>query len=270
MKRITESRNPRSTNLDKLSALEAVQLMNAEEAEVLNALNAASKTLANAAERVADAFLKGGTIFYVGSGTSGRLAALDAAEMPPTFGTSPHQFVAILAGGETAFGKANEGAEDEVEGALESLKAKNLNPNDVLIGIAASGETPYVLGAIRYAKSLGVWTCGIANNPESSLLNEADLGILLNTGPEVLTGSTRLKAGTAQKLALNRISTVAMVLAGRVRENLMIEVKATNEKLRKRSVRIVQELTSLSAEEAETKLREHSWSIRAVLDALGG
>jgi N-acetylmuramic acid 6-phosphate etherase len=261
----TESRNPRSTNLDKMSALEIVELMTDEESVVVDALRAASAGLALAATKAAEAFQHGARVIYVGAGTSGRIAVMDAAEMPPTFGIGPDRFVAVMAGGDSSERRAVEKAEDDPDAAGKELTKLGLNRSDVVIGVAASGRTPFVLGAIKHARSYNIWTCGIACNPGAPLIEAADLGILLDTGPEVLTGSTRLKAGTAQKLALNRISTVAMVLSGKVVSNLMVDVRASNEKLRERCVSIVCELTSLSESEARRALEKSDWSIRAVL-----
>lgn len=249
-----------------MSALEIVRLMDEEEMAVLRAMQSAEQHLARAAEMAAESFKNGGRVLYVGAGTSGRIATMDAAEMPPTFGIEPDRFIAIHAGGTDAAGKAVEDAEDNPHAAIEALNAIEVGRMDVVIGIAASGRTPFVLSAVRHARQKGVWTCGIANNPGTPLLESADLGILLDTGPEVLTGSTRLKAGTAQKLALNRISTAAMVLSGKVIENLMVDVKAKNQKLKERCARIVRELTPVTEDEAWTLLEHNEWSIRKVLE----
>lgn len=262
----TEARNPRSFGLDKMNSREVVRLMNEEEAIVIRALQQVEADLAIAAERAAQAFLCGGRIIYVGSGTSGRVAIMDAAEMPPTFGLEPGVFVAIVSGGSAAEGVAQEDAEDDDVAAITALNELRLTPVDILIGIAASGKTPFVLSAIRHARAKGLWTCGIVNNPKTPIELDADLGIVLKTGPEVLTGSTRLKAGTAQKMALNRISTAAMVMSGKVIQNLMVDVKAKNGKLRERCVRIVRELISVTDDEAKELLEKADWNIRAVLD----
>ncbi|MFN8220376.1 MAG: N-acetylmuramic acid 6-phosphate etherase [Fimbriimonadales bacterium] len=264
----TESRNPRSIGLDRMSAREIVRLMNEEEMAVIRALQHAEEPLAEAALRVAEAFQAGGKIIYVGSGTSGRVAAMDAAEMPPTFGLDPDRFVAIVSGGTEAHSKARENAEDDEHEAISIINDLGLERRDVLIGIAASGNTPFVVAAVAHAKQKGVWTCGIANNKGTRLLREADLGILLDTGPEVLTGSTRLKAGTAQKLALNRISTASMVLSGKTISNLMVDVKANNRKLRERCCRIVQDLTQATFDEAWEALEKHNWSVRQAVAIL--
>lgn len=251
-----------------MSAREVVRLMNEEEGAVMRAMQAAEGALAVVVEHAAEAFQRDGRIVYVGAGTSGRVATMDAAEMPPTFGVDPDRFVAIIAGGTDASGKAVEDAEDDIHAIVTALNEIRLNPKDILIGIAASGSTPFVLSAIHHAQQKGVWTAGIANNANSAILRDADHPVLLDTGPEVLTGSTRLKAGTAQKLALNRISTGAMVLSGKVVENLMVDVKAKNQKLKDRCARIVCELSTATRDEAWDLLEENEWSIRKVLDVL--
>ncbi|MBS1707196.1 MAG: N-acetylmuramic acid 6-phosphate etherase [Armatimonadetes bacterium] len=262
----TEARNPRSIGLDKMSAREIVRLMDEEEHAVLRALEAAEPQIAQAIERAAEAFREGGRVIYVGAGTSGRVATMDAAEMPPTFGVEPDRFVALVAGGPTAGQQAVEDAEDSDHAAIEDLNELKLTQKDIVIGIAASGKTPYVLAAMHHARQKGLWTAGIANNRVGPLLQAVDLPILLETGPEVLTGSTRLKAGTSQKLALNRISTGAMVLNGKVIENLMVDVKAKNQKLKERCVRIVRELSPVTEDEAWKMLETNDWSVRQVLD----
>jgi len=264
----TEGRNPRSIGLDRMSAKEIVHLMNEEEQAVIRAMQAAEEPLAECIERVAAAFRGGFRTIYVGAGTSGRIATMDAAEMPPTFGIEADRFVALHAGGNQATTTAVEDAEDSDHAAISDLNQLDPQRGDVVIGLAASGRTPYVLAAIRHARQKGMWTCGIANNKSAPLLVEADLGILLETGPEVLTGSTRLKAGTAQKLALNRISTGAMVLSGKVIENLMVDVKAKNVKLKERCARIVRDLTTATEDEARAALESHDWNVRAVLSEL--
>jgi len=264
----TESRNPRSFGLDKMSSREIVRLMNEEEAIVLRALQAAEDSIALAIDRVAEAFVRGGRVIYLGSGTSGRIATMDAAEMPPTFGVEPDRFVALVSGGFVASARAVEDAEDDPHQAVVALNELRVDNRDVVIGLAASGTTPFVLGGIRHARQKGIWTCGVANNKGAPLLEIADHPILLDTGPEVLTGSTRLKAGTAQKLVLNRISTGAMVRAGKVIENLMVDVKAKNQKLKERCARIVKELAPVTYDEAYELLEKHQWSIRKVLDGL--
>jgi len=264
----TEARNPRSYGLDRMTAKEIMRLMNEEEETVFRVVSHAEDLLAVVTAHVAEAYAAGGRIVYLGAGTSGRLAISDAAEMPPTFGVDPDRFIALVAGGGGAATGAIEDAEDDEYAAAQALNDLRLNRRDVVIGLAASGRTPFVVSGIRHARQKGAWTCGIANNRATPLLEEADLGILLETGPEVLTGSTRLKAGTAQKLALNRISTGAMVLAGKVMENLMVDVKAKNQKLKDRCVRIVVELTTATADEAKSALEDSQWSVRGAVRAL--
>jgi N-acetylmuramic acid 6-phosphate etherase len=251
-----------------MSAREIVRLMNEEEFVVLNALKEAEAPLAIAAERVAEAFQKGGRTIYVGSGTSGRVAVMDAAEMPPTFGVDPSSFQALVSGGSGAQAVAKEDAEDDEYEAIKALNEMALTPIDIVIGITASGRTPFVVSAVRHARQKGLWTCGIVNNRDTPLFHAADLGILLNTGAEVLTGSTRLKAGTAQKLALNRISTSAMVLSGKVLSNLMVDVKAKNAKLKDRCARIVHDLTTATVDEAWDMLEKNGWNVRRVVALL--
>ncbi|MEQ1824155.1 MAG: N-acetylmuramic acid 6-phosphate etherase [Fimbriimonadaceae bacterium] len=264
----TEARNPKSKNLDQLSAVEIVRLMTDDEQVVLRAIAQAESQLAEAALMAAQTFINGGRVIYVGAGTSGRIATMDAAEMPPTFGLEPERFVALVSGGAATSTRAQEDAEDDPHAAISDLNGLKVSNQDIVIGLAASGKTPYVLAAIRHARQKGVWTCGIVNNPNTPIEAEANLGIVLRTGPEILTGSTRLKAGTAQKLALNRISTTAMVLAGKVIENLMVDVKAKNGKLKERCVRIVRDLSSATEDEARELLEANDWNIRTVLTIL--
>lgn len=256
-------------NLHESSALEIVALMNDEERTVLEAMDRAKGQIALAAEKAAECFRKGGRVIYLGAGTSGRLAVMDAAEMPPTFGIQQDRFIALIAGGTGASEKATEKAEDDASEAVAALVVLGIGPKDAVIGISASGSTPFVLSGIHYARQRGAWTCGIANNPGTPVLTESEHAVLLDTGPEVLTGSTRLKAGTAQKLALNRISTTAMVLNGLVVSNLMVGVKASNQKLKNRCINIVCELTCLSQDEARDRLEKHDWNIRAVIKESG-
>jgi N-acetylmuramic acid 6-phosphate etherase len=251
-----------------MSAREIVRLMNEEEAAVLRAVRSVEEQVALAAERVAEAYQAGGRVVYVGAGTSGRIETMDAAEMPPTFGVDASRFVAVISGGPGASETAFEDAEDDEHAAIAALEGLNLARKDVVFGLAASGRTPFVVAACRHARQKGVWTCGIANNRHVPLFGVVDLPILLDTGPEVLTGSTRLKAGTAQKLVLNAVSTAAMVLSGKAIENLMVDVKAKNEKLKERCVRIVRDLTTVSDEEARRLLATHNWNVRHVVGLL--
>jgi N-acetylmuramic acid 6-phosphate etherase len=249
-----------------MTSKEIVRLMNEEESIVIRALHSAEESIAFAIEKPAEAFQQGGRIIYLGAGTSGRIAMADAAEMPPTFGLDSSSFVALVSGGQEATGQAFEDAEDDPHAAIEALNELRANRKDVVIGVAASGTTPYVIGGVRHARQKGIWTCGIANNRSVPLFDAVDHSILLDTGPEILTGSTRLKAGTAQKMALNRISTGAMVLSGKVIENLMVDVKAKNAKLKDRCARIVKELAPVTYDEAWDLLEENNWNIREVLE----
>jgi N-acetylmuramic acid 6-phosphate etherase len=218
----TEARNPASTNLDELTPLELVRLMNAEDARVIPAVASQAEAIARAVEVIADRLRRGGRLVYLGAGTSGRLGVLDAAECPPTFSSPPGQVVGVIAGGPAALTRAVEGAEDHPEYAERDLDAIGLSAADVLVGIATSGRTPYVQGGLRHARGLGAYTIGLSCNPDSDLLPLVDLAITPVVGPEVLTGSTRLKAGTATKLVLNLLSTGAMVALGKTYGNLMV------------------------------------------------
>lgn len=265
----TEGRNPRSFGLDRMSAAEIVRLMTEEEAIVIKAVRDQTDAIAIAAERVAETLAKQGRVIYVGSGTSGRIAVMDAAEMPPTFGVDPDRFVAVVSGGSRAGSTAVENAEDDQHKAVVAMNQHKVSQHDAVIGLAASGKTPFVVSALRHARSKGAWTCGIVNNVKCPLQEVVDHAIVLRTGPEILTGSTRLKAGTAQKLVLNRISTTAMVLQGKVIENLMVDVKMTNAKLRDRGVRIIRELTHATEEEVLAAMEQTGWNLREALVALG-
>ena len=255
----TERRNPRTMQLDMMSELEIVTAMNDEDARVPLAIAKKLPEIAQAARWAVEAFEQGARLFYMGAGTSGRLGVLDAAECPPTFGVDPGMVVGLIAGGEEAFIKAVEGAEDSVQLAEDDLRSHNLTSKDFVVGIAASGRTPYVLGGLSYAKSVGCRTAAIACNPGSAVGKAADLAIEVEVGPEVLTGSTRLKSGTAQKLILNMISTTSMVRTGKAYQNLMVDVMQTNEKLHTRAENIVMDATGVERAEA-----------RAAIDAAGG
>lgn len=255
----TERRNPRTMQLDMMSELEIVTAMNDEDARVPLAIAKKLPEIAQAARWAVEAFEQGGRLFYMGAGTSGRLGVLDAAECPPTFGVDPGMVVGLIAGGEEAFIKAVEGAEDSVQLAEDDLRSHNLTSKDFVVGIAASGRTPYVLGGLAYARNVGCRTAAIACNPGSAVGKAADLAIEVEVGPEVLTGSTRLKSGTAQKLILNMISTTSMVRTGKAYQNLMVDVMQTNEKLHTRAENIVMDATGVERAEA-----------RAAIDAAGG
>lgn len=247
----TEKRNERTMNLDEMSPLEIVQTMNSEDENVVRGVKEVLPEIAKAIEWSAQAIRDGARIIYVGAGTSGRLGLLDAVECPPTFGVSYETVVGLIAGGEGAFIKAVEGAEDHEEYGKNDLEKIQCNKNDIVIGLAASGRTPYVIGALDYAHSLGCHTVAIACNKHSKIGEHADLAIEPDNGPEILTGSTRLKSGTSQKMILNMISTGTMIQNGKVYQNLMVDVKQSNEKLIARADGIIVAATGCSREEAE-------------------
>jgi N-acetylmuramic acid 6-phosphate etherase len=257
----TEQRNPRSRGLDKRSIPELVDLFIKEERYVEKALAAQRKNISKAATLVAKKLSDGGRLIYIGAGTSGRLGVVDASEMPPTFNAPPEQVQAIIAGGAAAVFRSQEGAEDARDTGVAELKARGLTKRDVVCGIAASGQTPFVLGALEYARKLGAGTILLTCNPKRTIRVPVEVEIDLPTGPEIVTGSTRLKAGTVTKLVLNMLSTIAMVRLGRVRDNLMINVQATNDKLRARAVRLVQALTDSDAAQAQAALEKNGWRV---------
>jgi N-acetylmuramic acid 6-phosphate etherase len=261
----TEARNPASTNLDELTPLELVRLMNREDGRVLSAVASQAEAIARAIELVADRLRAGGRLIYVGAGTSGRLGVLDATECPPTFSTPPGQVIGLIAGGPAALTRAVEGAEDRPELAPADLDAISLSAHDVVVGVATSGRTPYVLSAMAHARERGASTIGLSCNPDSELSAAVDLPITPVVGPEVLSGSTRLKAGTATKLVLNMLSTGAMVRLGKTFGNLMVDLRATNSKLRARTSRIVRTLTGLSVEAAEAVLQQCGGELKTAL-----
>lgn len=248
---LTEARNPQTMELDSMTPLEIVTAMNREDARVPESIRPQLPNIAQCVAWATEAIRSGGRLIYMGAGTSGRLGVLDAVECPPTFGVSPDVVVGLIAGGEGAFVKAVEGAEDSRELGKADLETIGLTPKDLVVGIAASGRTPYVLGGLAYANSLGCKTAAISCNPGSALGKEARLAIEVAPGPECLTGSTRLKAGTAQKLILNMISTATMVGCGKAYSNLMVDVMQTNEKLVVRAQNIVMEATGVSRDSAK-------------------
>ncbi|TDQ57595.1 N-acetylmuramic acid 6-phosphate etherase [Mesocricetibacter intestinalis] len=252
---ITEQRNPASLQMDSLSAFELVRLINAEDQKVAKVLEQCLPQVAQAVEKISAAFAAGGRLIYIGAGTSGRLGVLDASECPPTFGVSAQQVKGIIAGGEGALRHAVEGAEDDPQAGIRDLREIDFNALDVLVGIAASGRTPYVLGALEYARGLGAVTVSLASNPGSAMSRLADIAIETPVGPEVLTGSSRMKSGSAQKMVLNMLSTASMALSGKCYQNLMVDVQATNEKLRARAVRIVMQATECDQDCAQQALR---------------
>ena len=268
---ITEQRNPNSMDVDRLSALEIVQLMNEEDKQVPLAIEKCLPQIAQAVERIVTAFQQGGRLVYIGAGTSGRLGVLDASECPPTFGVSPEMVKGIIAGGERALRHPIEGAEDSKAQALVDLQTIQFSSKDVLVGIAASGRTPYVIGALEYAKSLGSVTVSIASNPNSAMANIVDIAIDTVVGPEVLTGSSRLKSGTAQKLVLNMLTTASMILMGKCYQNLMVDVQASNEKLKARAIRIVMQATDCDKALAEETLKQADQNAKlAIMMILSG
>ena len=268
---ITEQRNPNSMNVDSLSALEIVQLMNEEDKQVPLAIEKCLPQIAQAVECIVAAFQQGGRLVYIGAGTSGRLGVLDASECPPTFGVSPEMVKGIIAGGERALRHPIEGAEDSKTQAVVDLQTIQLSSKDVLVGIAASGRTPYVIGALGYAKSLGSVTVSIASNPNSAMANIVDIAIDTVVGPEVLTGSSRLKSGTAQKLVLNMLTTASMILMGKCYQNLMVDVQASNEKLKARAIRIVMQATDCDKALAEETLKQADQNAKlAIMMILSG
>ena len=268
---ITEQRNPNSMHVDSLSALEIVQLMNKEDKQVPLAIEKCLPQIAQAVECIVAAFQQGGRLVYIGAGTSGRLGVLDASECPPTFGVSPEMVKGIIAGGERALRHPIEGAEDSKAQAVVDLQTIQFSSKDVLVGIAASGRTPYVIGALEYAKSLGSVTVSIASNPNSAMANIVDIAIDTVVGAEVLTGSSRLKSGTAQKLVLNMLTTASMILMGKCYQNLMVDVQASNEKLKARAIRIVMQATDCDKALAEETLKQADQNAKlAIMMILSG
>ena len=268
---ITEKRNPNSMHVDSLSALEIVQLMNQEDKQVPLAIEKCLPQIAQAVECIVAAFQQGGRLVYIGAGTSGRLGVLDASECPPTFGVSPEMVKGIIAGGERALRHPIEGAEDSKAQAVVDLQTIQFSSKDVLVGIAASGRTPYVIGALEYAKSLGSVMVSIASNPNSAMANIVDIAIDTVVGSEVLTGSSRLKSGTAQKLVLNMLTTASMILMGKCYQNLMVDVQASNEKLKARAIRIVMQATDCDKALAEDTLKQADQNAKlAIMMILSG
>lgn len=247
----TEMRNQESARLDELSSLQALRLMNQEDSKVPQAISKVLPVIDEVVQQVTKVLEAGGRLIYMGAGTSGRLGVLDAVECRPTFGTSDEQIMGLIAGGEGAMFRANENIEDQKSSGVADLKAIHLSSKDIVIGIAASGRTPYVIGGLEYANAIGAQTVGLVCNLNSEIKKVAKTTIEVDCGPEVLTGSTRLKSGTAQKLILNMISTVSMVALGKVYQNLMVDVQPTNEKLRERSLRILMEATGLDKQAAK-------------------
>jgi N-acetylmuramic acid 6-phosphate etherase len=264
-RRRTEHRNPASRNLDRLSAKAILRLMNQEDRKVAVLVGKQIPAIARAVDAIVKGITLGGRLIYAGAGTSGRLAVLDAAECPPTFGVPPTEVVALIAGGRRAVTGAVEGAEDSAKNGAKDLRATKLTNKDVVVGIAASGTTPYVLGAMDYARKRGAVTVALTSNRRSPMAKLAKIVIAPEVGPEVVTGSTRLKAGTSQKLVLNMLSTAAMVRLGHVYENLMIDVMLTNEKLRGRAKRILAEASGKDLSTAEHAMSQSGHNLRVAL-----
>ena len=267
----TEQRNPNTMNIDTLSTLDMIKLINQEDHKVAEAVGLVAEQIAQAVDVIADRLSKGGRLIYCGAGTSGRLGILDAVECPPTYSTEPEMVQGLIAGGYPAIFKAVEGAEDSKELGVEDMKGINFAAGDVLVGVAASGRTPYVLGCMEYAKELGAVTVSVTCCPGSVLDTYADIGIAPAPGPEVVTGSTRMKSGTAQKMVLNMLSTGAMIKLGKVYGNLMVDVKPSNEKLVRRCVTIVCNATGCDDATATAALEacEYRPKIAIVMVLLG-
>ncbi|MBQ8876085.1 MAG: N-acetylmuramic acid 6-phosphate etherase [Clostridia bacterium] len=261
----TEQRNPNTMGLDKMTALEAVTAMNNEDKTVAYAVEKALPQIANAVELVVDSFQKGGRLIYVGAGTSGRLGVLDASECPPTFGVPYDQVIGVIAGGRDAVFKAAEGAEDSGEYGAKDMQNVGVSNKDTVVGISVSGDAAYIYESLRYAKAQGAHTVALTGNSENRISEMAQVTIVTDTGAEALTGSTRLKAGTAHKMVLNMLSTVAMVRTGKVIENLMVNVAPTNIKLFDRAARICDTLTGMGVEKAKAELAKG----RSIVDIVG-
>ena len=261
----TERQNKDTMNLDQMSVREALTVMNKEDGKVAAAIEEVLPEIEQAVKMIIEKFNAGGRLIYIGAGTSGRLGVLDASECPPTFGAPKEQVVGIIAGGEKAFTEAIEGSEDNVEMGKEDLKNIALTEDDVVVGLAASGRTPYVIGALEYANSINAPTVAIACTRESEIGKVANIAIEATPGPEVLTGSTRLKAGTTQKLILNMLSTISMVGTGKAFKNLMVDVQPSNEKLISRAINIVMQATDVEKEMAEQKMEESGGNVKAAI-----
>ncbi len=261
----TEARNPASEDLDGLSAAEIVRLINSEDAKVAGAVAAQSETIAQAIDVIAERLARGGRLIYIGAGTSGRLGELDAVECPPTFNSHPTQVIGLIAGGYPALTSAVEGAEDRPELAIDDLKNVGLTDGDVVVGIATSGRTPYVLGSLEYAQSVGAFTIGLSCNRDAEIATRCNLSIAPVVGAEVVSGSTRMKAGTATKMVLNILSTGAMIRLGKTYGNLMVDLRASNSKLADRARRIVRAVTNLTDQESERLLRDCGGEVKTAI-----
>lgn len=261
----TEARNPASEDLDGLSALEIVQLINSEDAKVAAAVAEQANEIAQSIDAIAERLERGGRLIYFGAGTSGRLGVLDAVECPPTFNSPPEQVVGRIAGGYTALTSAVEGAEDRPDFGVDDMQAVNLTEKDSVVGIATSGRTPYVIGGLEYAQNIGAFTIGLSCNPDPQIAKCCHISIAVVVGPEVVSGSTRLKAGTATKMVLNMLSTGAMIRLGKTFGNLMVDLRATNTKLADRARRIVQAATKLSPVASERLLEDCGGEVKTAI-----
>lgn len=264
---ITEQENPKTVNIDRVSTLEAVRLINDEDKNVAKAVEEVLPNIAACIDAVVERLRKGGRLFYIGTGTSGRLGVLDASEIPPTYGVSYDLVQGVIAGGYDALYKAVEASEDNRESGAEDLQKRGLSEKDAVVGIAASGRTPYTIGALEHARSIGCFTACITCVPNSLITETAEVAIVPVVGPEAIAGSSRMKAGTAQKMALNMISTTAMIRLGYVKGNRMTNVKSSNIKLKERSLRILIAETSLDEDRAKNLLNESGWDLRVALVA---
>jgi N-acetylmuramic acid 6-phosphate etherase len=262
---VTEQENPNTVEIDQLPTLHAVRLINDEDKKVAAAVERVLAQVAEAVDKIVERLENGGRLFYIGTGTSGRIGVLDASEIPPTYGVSPELVQGIIAGGYDALHKASEASEDDAEAGVRDLKSRGVKPGDAVVGVAASGRTPYTIGAVRAARKMGCFTACIACVPNAPITNEAEIAIVPVVGPEVITGSTRMKAGTAQKLVLNMISTMAMVRLGYVSGNRMVSMRASNEKLRERSLRILSSETDLSPQAAGELLASANGDLRVAM-----
>ena len=267
-KLLTEARNPETENIDELATLEILQSINQEDKKVALAIELVLPQIAEAVDWVVESLSGGGRLFYLGAGTSGRMGILDASECPPTFGTPSDLVQGIIAGGEKAVFHAVEGAEDSLTMAVEDLVSRGLSPRDVVVGIAASGRTPYVIGGLKHARKVGCHTVAVVCTPDSEMQKVSELSIAILVGPEVIMGSTRMKAGTAQKLVLNMLTTASMIRMGKVYGNLMVDVQATNKKLVERSKRIVCLATGVSREKAEAAIVKAGGSVKVAVTLL--
>jgi len=261
----TESRNEQSMQIDTANPIDILRIMNEQDQLVALAVKEVLPDIETAVQFVFESFKNGGRLIYLGAGTSGRLGVLDAVECPPTFSTNPEMVQGIIAGGESAFLKAVEGAEDQPDLGVSDLKELGLTKYDTVIGIAASGRTPYVIGALRYARSIGAKTVALSCNKNAAISQEADQSIEVIVGPEVLTGSTRLKAGTAHKMILNMISTSSMILLGKAYENLMVDVHVSNQKLKERAIGIIRKITGVSYQQALETLEASDLQVKTAI-----